>query len=170
MSVDILPSELPLDASQHFSKSILPYLRTLIREYESDAPAATSTSATTSSNTVSQAQEKQKQNRGDPELRQALNRATVAFDGRLTEKHLWLNDLLKVDQEASSSRKPASVSASGGSKAKGSAAAPQGKKKVLLLGSGLVSRPFVDQICTRSDVECVVGQCDLSSTNLKLIG
>ena len=131
MSVDILPSELPLEASQHFSKSILPYLRTVIREYNSDSSA-----------------QNQQQTRCDPELRQALNRATVAFDGKLTERHLWLNDLLKADEEAVSKA----------ARAKKVSPIPQAKKRVLLLGSGLVSRPFVDQICTRSDVECIVGQ------------
>ena len=129
MAVDILPSELPIEASQHFSKSILPYLRTIIKEYETDEKPTKSA--------VIQ--------RVDPELRHALNRATTVFNGQLTEKHAWLYERLRMEEEAP------------GSGAIKASAAHQGKKRVLLLGSGLVSRPFVDQICTRSDIECIVG-------------
>lgn len=127
MAVDILPSELPLEASQHFSNSILPYLRTIIQEYSSSSTFTTS--------------------RLDPELQLALNRATTAFNGELTEKHTWLYDQLK-ESEKDSGRKETGAMVAGASK----------KKRVLLLGSGLVSRPFVDQICTRDDVECIVGK------------
>jgi len=63
-----------------------------------------------------------------------------------------LGDLLKKDEAAAKA-------------AVGGAKAPQGKKRVLLLGSGLVSRPFVDQICTRSDVECIVASNMINEAN-----
>ena len=128
MAVDILPSELPLEASQHFSNSILPYLKAIIREYESDDSSG----------------KMGVKSRPDPEHRQALNRATTAFNGQLTEKHSWLYEQLREAEE-----KAASIN---------NLPSPQTRKRVLLLGSGLVSRPFVDQICMRSDIECIVGK------------
>jgi len=35
MSVDILPSELPMESSQHFSDSLYPFIKELVRENNS---------------------------------------------------------------------------------------------------------------------------------------
>lgn len=69
MSVDILPTQLPLDASCHFSNALMPYLRVLVREYQGESIGET---------------------KEDAPLVEALERATIAKRGRLTEGHGWL--------------------------------------------------------------------------------
>jgi alpha-aminoadipic semialdehyde synthase len=117
MSVDILPSSLPLDASQHFSGVLMPYLRALINEYRGQP--------------------------GSREHLEALNVATVTRNGELQGKHRWLAAPVEQWQEKS--------------KADVAEASPR-KKRVLMLGSGMVAGPAVQEICKRSDVEIIVGQ------------
>ncbi|KAI9570082.1 Saccharopine dehydrogenase-domain-containing protein [Boletus coccyginus] len=113
MSVDILPSSLPLDASEHFCRVLMPYLKAVIQEY-----------------------------RGQPveqEYSKALKIATVAENGQLQGTHTWLESPL--DKWRRSTANP-----------EGSL----GKKKVLMLGSGMVAGPAVQELCKRSDVKLVV--------------
>ena len=117
MAVDILPSSLPLDASKHFSDAILPYLRSLIREYRGE-------------------REEGGTGRGYME---ALDKATVVRGGELVERHKWLGEPVRTWREG--------VVGAGAGR----------KKKVLMLGSGMVAGPAVDQICKRGDVELLVG-------------
>lgn len=115
MSVDILPSSLPLDASDHFSRVLMPYLKAVIQEY-----------------------------RGQPvehEYSEALRTATVVQDGQLQGNHTWL--AAPLDTWRQSTSKPEGSSR---------------KKKVLMLGSGMVAGPAVQELCKRTDVELVVGQ------------
>ncbi|TCD71109.1 hypothetical protein EIP91_000203 [Steccherinum ochraceum] len=129
MSVDILPTALPLEASTHFSNVLTPYLKSLIRGYRTPG---------------------QPHLNGDVNLGRAaaLERATVASNGKLREAHKWLEGPLGTWRESVSSR------ASGGA---ASAAVREGpKKKVLMLGSGMVAGPAVDEICSWKDVELVV--------------
>ncbi|KAG1727784.1 Saccharopine dehydrogenase-domain-containing protein [Suillus paluster] len=121
MSVDILPSSLPLDASQHFCGVLMPYLRALINEYRGRS--------------------------GSREHLEALNVATVARNGELQGKHRWL--------EAPVERWQATRAAETANKA-GVAATSLRKKRVLMLGSGMVAGPAVQEICKRSDVEIIV--------------
>ena len=46
-------------------------------------------------------------------------------------------------------------------KGKAGAAGVQPKKRVLMLGSGMVAPPAVQELCSRSDVQLVVGQSSL---------
>lgn len=68
-----------------------------------------------------------------------LERGTIVEKGKLTAKHQWLeaqlNDLNSGAEIGMRER----------------------KKRVLMLGSGMVAKPAVDHICTRSDIELVVG-------------
>ncbi|GAA6063495.1 hypothetical protein JCM10212_004454 [Sporobolomyces blumeae] len=73
-SVEILPSALPLDATDQFSTSLLPYVRTLLDKADSASSAARSS---------------------DPKVLAALERATLAKDGQLAKQHEWLYDLLE---------------------------------------------------------------------------
>lgn len=122
MAVDILPTALARDASAHFADVLAPYLRTLVRRYRG-APLVDA--------------EEQRRAR-------ALERATVAQDGVLAERHRWLEDgplgAWRAQAEA------------GWAKA---ANAPP-RKKVLMLGSGMVAGPAVDEIARHGDVELVV--------------
>lgn len=123
MSVDILPSSLPLDASRHFCGVLMPYLRALIDECRGRP--------------------------GSREHLEALNVATVAQNGELQGKHRGL--------AAPVERWQASRAAEIASKA-GIAETLLRKKRVLMLGSGMVAGPAVQEICKRSDVDIIVGQ------------
>ncbi|GJE94028.1 saccharopine dehydrogenase-domain-containing protein [Phanerochaete sordida] len=120
MAVDILPTALSRDASQHFSDVLRPYLSTLLASY-SGAPIVCG-------------EERAKAH--------ALERATIAKGGVLTERHRWLEDgplgAWRAQAQASTA----------------TSAAP--KKKVLVLGSGMVAGPAVDEIARHGDVELVV--------------
>ncbi|EPQ53172.1 hypothetical protein GLOTRDRAFT_140080 [Gloeophyllum trabeum ATCC 11539] len=128
MAVDILPSSLPLDASRHFSQGIMSYLRTLIRGYRGEGGV-------------------------DAELERALDRATVTRGGELQGSNTWLKEPLGVWKD--------SLSATPSSSNMGSTAGtpqlkPSPKKRVLLLGSGMVAGPVVEHIGKRGEVELVV--------------
>lgn len=116
MSVDILPSELPLDSSKYFCSKFLPYLETLIR-MEQGKPLSERDSVNAA----------------------ILERGTIVSKGRLAHKHEWLQehlDKLNLGLDAS---------------------VPVPKKRVLMLGSGMVAGPAVDEISKRKDVELVIG-------------
>ena len=126
MAVDILPTALPLEASQHFSAKFLPYLRSMLSAYTGKEASS----------------EKAELIQG------ALERATVASRGELRSEWEWL-------------RKPLSVwkdSVSSSPKAGKEGARVQPKKKILMLGSGMVAPPAVQELCNRSDVRLVVGE------------
>ena len=137
MAVDILPTALPLEASKHFSKVLLPYLRTLIGEYRGDA--------------------------GERRRAEALRRATVAKDGRLVGECAWLEKPLGIWHHK---RAAAAVSGQAAAAIPPAAAAAkhhhtlrEPRKKVLMLGSGMVAGPAIEELCKRSDVELLVGRC-----------
>ncbi|KAF8556698.1 hypothetical protein OG21DRAFT_1482902 [Imleria badia] len=113
MSVDILPSSLPLDASEHFCRVLMPYLKAVIQEYRGQSM--------------------------EQEYSEALKTATVAKDGQLQGTHTWLEAPLDKWQ-----RSTAQLEGS------------QRKKKVLVLGSGMVAGPAVQELGKRSDVELIV--------------
>ncbi|KAI8093702.1 Saccharopine dehydrogenase-domain-containing protein [Halteromyces radiatus] len=105
MGIDILPAELPVESSQHFSSKLYPYLKEMIH------PGKTVDNWSSS-----------------------IRDAIIAQDGELTSAHQDLKSPL------------ASV--------KG--VQHKDKKKVLLLGSGMVAGPLVNHLTKRSDVEMVV--------------
>ena len=195
MAVDILPTAIPIDASKHFSKVLLPYLATLteedscgengfsLPEVVEDAEGGGGTVAFPS-----------------PSKRSAaLRRATVARGGELMEAHKWLKELvdqhvglipdIKGDTMHSSLSVPTSASflsaheetpskasqiRSAGEPSKSAprlsgmtsiAAARQTKplegcstkKKVLLLGSGMVAQPVVDYLVCKAGMEVTIG-------------
>ncbi|KAG9087808.1 hypothetical protein FRC06_002352 [Ceratobasidium sp. 370] len=160
MTIEILPAELPRDASKHFAKALQPYLHALVR---------------------------QKGGKGrdkDGKLLDALDRATITERGALRPKHAWLIDRVEAhlarEGKEESGGKASSIVAGVESKApdatatptqavKGSATskavrASNGSsvsrsapgKKVLLLGSGMVARPAVEVFLGREDIQLVV--------------
>jgi alpha-aminoadipic semialdehyde synthase len=69
-----------------------------------------------------------------------LERGTIVNKGRLAPKHEWLQDHLdKLNVGLGAS-------------------VPAHKKRVLMLGSGMVAGPAVDEISKRKDVELVIGK------------
>ena len=132
MAVDILPASLPLDSSRHFSSVLLPYLNTLVQQYRGEDV--------------------------DSAVCEGLERATVAHHGDLAETHRWLAGSVRAWRESagllpSSPSKPTVGSTPGHSQYNGL----KQKKRVLMLGSGMVAKPAVDEICKRSDLELLVG-------------
>ena len=152
MAVDILPASVPLDASRHFSNALEPYLAALIEE--ESGGRADSTKQTSH--------------------QEALTRATIASAGVLAPKHSWLQSA--VDQADKSHPAPVATSDSGPSSvgtsdANSSNAPPSSvaadkplqptrriKKKILMLGSGMVAQPAVDMIALSEGVELVIGK------------
>jgi alpha-aminoadipic semialdehyde synthase len=140
MAVDILPASIPLDASTHFSDALLPYVKTLVREYRGECAGN--------------------------EYQRALERATICKGGDLVGKHRWLAESVRawretVDQEGTTVPKSGSGPASINT--------VRLKKKVLMLGSGMVAGPAVDEISKRPDVELVVGPFLFCPSSLVLI-
>ncbi|PCH34748.1 hypothetical protein WOLCODRAFT_139556 [Wolfiporia cocos MD-104 SS10] len=150
MAVDILPTALPLEASQHFSQVLLPYLRMLIGEYGGGGA-------------------RQSAHRGDAParellLKQALDRATVAQRGKLSEPLAWLEQPLGIWHSARDV--PAAESESYNLSEdsvceRRETRAFKEKKRVLMLGSGMVAGPAIEEICKRGDVQLVVASNSL---------
>ncbi|KII95578.1 hypothetical protein PLICRDRAFT_34485 [Plicaturopsis crispa FD-325 SS-3] len=128
MSVDILPTTLPKDASEAFADGVWPYLMALIGEYRGKPPA---------------------QDSAEEKIRDALDRATVARGGKLLGKHVWLEGEVQKWKEG--------TSVDGGADAVPKTVLRERKKRVLMLGSGMVAGPAVDELCSRGDIELVVG-------------
>ena len=88
-SVEILPSAFPIDATEHFSRGLLPYVRYLL-----DDPTL------------------KKDGEDGKEIRDGLRRATLVEDGELTDRHEWLYKVLH-EAKSSSRRKKAVVLGAG---------------------------------------------------------
>jgi alpha-aminoadipic semialdehyde synthase len=116
-TTDILPTELPTDASNHFSSRILPYVQRLLTWSEP----------------------------GD-EVDTSIRRAKIVDRGQLTDKHAWLEKQVTTWRGASYQTDRNTNTAKVGV-----------KKRVLLLGSGLVAGPAVDVFVARGDVQLVIG-------------
>ncbi|KAJ6584864.1 Saccharopine dehydrogenase-domain-containing protein [Mycena capillaripes] len=134
MAVDILPASIPLDASEHFSNALAPYLDNLIEYYRAGGAGVL-----------------------DP----ALERATIASGGQLAEKHRWLQD--SVDKlrmkgllEPDAVLPTAPVEDSSSDEVVIGSMGVLRKKKVLLLGSGMVAGPAVEEIARREDVQLLI--------------
>ncbi|KAF9005216.1 Saccharopine dehydrogenase-domain-containing protein [Cyathus striatus] len=127
MTVDILPTAIPLDASKHFSNAMLPYLESLIHTYKMSSPGP---------------------------LAQALNRATIASKGKLTSKHDWLLPQV-IDVQRGKHIKGSRQSATAPA-VQSKDAATNEEKTSPFLGSGMVAGPAVELIAKRRDVSLVI--------------
>ncbi|KAH9916537.1 Saccharopine dehydrogenase-domain-containing protein [Fomitopsis serialis] len=140
MAVDILPTALPLEASEHFSNVLAPYLRTLIDEYRGLPNHADDAARL---------------------RRAALERATVAKGGQLSKDFEWLKEPLgswAAGCKASEGASPIGAASEAAQKL----GVPPRKKRVLMLGSGMVAGPAIEAICRRPYVELVVASNVLS--------
>ena len=77
MAVDILPTALPVDSSNHFSNVLVPYLESLIASYTGSDQG---------------------------KLKGALAQATVTQEGRLLEKHSWLGERVEAWRASSGAK------------------------------------------------------------------
>jgi alpha-aminoadipic semialdehyde synthase len=94
--------------------------------------------------------------KGD-EIDETLERAKIVNEGVITSEHSWLAPRVEGwrNTQAGSSRPTSpSTDAAGGVK---TSVLREKRKKVLLLGSGLVAGPAVDVFVSRGDVELVIG-------------
>jgi alpha-aminoadipic semialdehyde synthase len=82
----------------------------------------------------------------DSAAQETLERATIVKAGALTQPHEWLQSRIEESRVEKSAR---SGTDSGS------------KRRVLLLGSGLVAGPAVEVFSARSDVYLVIGQSAL---------
>ena len=136
MSVDILPASIPLDASKSFSSALEPYLTNLIGYITMP--------------------------RFDGTLPPDLERATIASGGVLADKHQWLQPSVDEFRKARQPKETASdeiwsESAEPCETETTTATGHNRKKRILMLGSGMVAAPAVDFIAQRSDVEVIIG-------------
>lgn len=144
MAVDILPSSIPLDASRHFSNALYPYLDSLIDSYVHGPEAST-----------------------NQLYGQALERATIATGGKLSGKHEWLMEGVSAWRATQQALKQETISDTQvpwsndifvpGEHAQEASHGVLKRKRVLMLGSGMVAGPAVEKIAERSDVELLIG-------------
>ncbi|KAF8804193.1 hypothetical protein BYT27DRAFT_7194939 [Phlegmacium glaucopus] len=138
MSVDILPTSIPLDASKSFSSALEPYLTELIGHMTTPT--------------------------FDGTLPPTLERATIASKGVLAEKHKWLqlsvDEFRKIGQEEETAPDEMSSFWPKPRKTEPTTGHTR-KKRILMLGSGMVAAPAVDFIAQRSDVELIIASNSL---------
>jgi alpha-aminoadipic semialdehyde synthase len=136
VAVDILPAGLPRDASIHFSGKLLRYVRSVVNDYKGIKGE-------------------------DAEASDSVKRATIASEGRLQQRHEWLTEKVEVWRKSQGSRtedkRPASDTSSESDG--GMRRTFERQKRILVLGSGMVGGPAVDELASRPDVELIVGEC-----------
>ena len=141
VAVDILPASLPRDASVHFSSKLLRYVRSVVNKYKGLKEE-------------------------DAETGNALKRATVASKGRIQPGREWLAEKVEAwrasqgSESGTESKRTASETSSENDGRMRRVA--EMKKRVLVLGSGMVAGPAVDELAARPDVEVIVGTCRAS--------
>ncbi|KAK4684901.1 alpha-aminoadipic semialdehyde synthase, partial [Tremellales sp. Uapishka_1] len=121
-TIDILPTELPREASEHFSQRILPFVQEILEKRSED-------------------------------LGEEIKRGTIIRDGRLERPHQWLGEKVAVWQDglaASNSHEEAATAKS------------VRRRKVLLLGSGLVAGPAVEVFLQRRDFQLVIASNNIA--------
>lgn len=149
MAVDILPTEIPLDSSAHFSDALMPYLRALVRQEWRQLQGSKSTSSSGNGWNGVPVE--------DASSLAALDRATIAKGGELMPQHQWLYDSLASLNPRSSSSTPETII--------------KRKKKVLLFGSGMVAKPFCETIWSRSkDIALIVASNDTAEAHALVNG
>lgn len=145
MSVDILPAQIPEDASKHFSSCLVPYLRTLVRQYQNRLTEQ------------------------DNEYVAALNRATIAQDGELQGQFRWLyerlgqhtNPLNSNNGKTSNDEQIPNIALPHIAQEKATNLGRTSNKvykDILLLGSGMVAQPAIQEIAQRNDVRLIIGE------------
>ena len=140
MAVDILPASVPREASERFSEAVMPYVRAIIRGYQRAGIEDVRQGQVDKGMAVPEEEER---------LRDILERATIARDGRLVPKFAWLK--ARVDKWRTEQGQGTTV-------AQATSMRPGGrKKKVLILGSGMVAGPAVDEFAKRPDLDLMVG-------------
>lgn len=136
VAVDILPASLPRDASIHFSGKLLRYVQSIVDDYKGI--------------------------KGEyAEASNSVERATIASEGQLRPGHEWLAEKVEVWRSSQRSRiddkrpTPDIISGNDGRMRR----TVERKKRILVLGSGMVAGPAVDELAARPDFELIIGEC-----------
>ncbi|KAI9511190.1 Saccharopine dehydrogenase-domain-containing protein [Russula earlei] len=88
-------------------------------------------------------------NEEDTEARESLKEATIASEGRLQLRREWLAEKVEAWRTSQASRTSRKHTVSWNQ-------VRERKKRVLVLGSGMVAGPAVDELAARPDVELIV--------------
>ncbi|KAG6886864.1 hypothetical protein C0995_003874 [Termitomyces sp. Mi166 len=160
MAVDILPAALPLDASVHFSRTVLGYVSGLVRGYQDGAGWVGG--GVKEEDAHGEGEGEGARGEWTREIEE-LGRATIACGGRLVGEHRWLGDGVDAFWEGGSAggRALDGVERGLGKKQRERGGGGGRKKRVLMLGSGMVARPAVEEIAKRGDVQLVVASNSL---------
>ena len=135
-AIDILPTELRL--SFHFSESECIILK---RKY-----AATDASEHFSNSIIPYVEQLISSSRTTDQVKETLDRASIVRQGELTSRHAWLQTGVDIFRQTRPVRSSQDLSR---------------PKKILLLGSGLVTGPAVEVLAARDDVSLSIGKYDL---------
>ncbi|KAH8993244.1 Saccharopine dehydrogenase-domain-containing protein [Lactarius hatsudake] len=130
VAVDILPASLPQDASAHFSERLLRYVRSVVNDYKGAKDE-------------------------DVEASNALKGATIASHGQFEKRHEWLVPKVKAWRATQDIRRHDTSDIRSVAGGRGGSVAKR-KKRVLVLGSGMVAGPAVDELAGRPDIELIV--------------
>ncbi|KAF9530085.1 Saccharopine dehydrogenase-domain-containing protein [Crepidotus variabilis] len=179
MSVDILPASMPLDASKHFSKALRPYLRDLVGEYtfrgsltrkrgygDVDLDLAgyegryteALRKATIAQGGMLRGEWKGLLWEGVREFAGAPFGGAIESARKAEMKALEDKDKDKVaaKEEEDHPHVKTSVKAGGATSGGGGRGGVGEKKRVLLLGSGMVAQPAVDYLVAKLGVKLVI--------------
>ncbi|KAJ2913550.1 hypothetical protein MD484_g6867, partial [Candolleomyces efflorescens] len=160
MSVDILPTSLPYEASKTFSSKLAPYLSTLIQAKSGASPVA-----------ADKFKEKKREEQDPSQLSKALQDATIAQGGSLSARDAWLQPTVDKFYTGlgltAATDFNASTPAAEEPTVTPEQAAPANEsnggrlKRILMLGSGMVAKPAVDMIAARPGIELVIASNSL---------
>lgn len=170
MAVDILPATLPKDASQSFAGAVKDYVRALIaeqkgEEYESRVDPELRKALRRASVTLGGRVTGGDGASFDEAFREVLEAKVRKWresqDGNMPEKPAGSTRV-----EVGAYGRGAAVGVVGGETEEvvdsefsgSSASAGMKRRKVLVLGSGMVAGPAVDELARRQDVEVIVGK------------
>ncbi|EIW70700.1 hypothetical protein TREMEDRAFT_29255 [Tremella mesenterica DSM 1558] len=135
-TTDILPAEMPIEASDHFSRCLLPYVGRALGLCDAST--------------------------NQRHLDDTLKRASIVDHGQLIEPHRHLESKLEKWRIATGT---SIVSSSSVAPSSTKTTKIRPKKKVLLLGSGLVAGPAVDVFVQRGDIELAIGSNNLAEAH-----
>jgi len=96
-------------------------------------------------------------NKMGDEIDETLERAKIVNEGVITSEHSWLAPRVEGWRNTQAGSSRSTCPSTDTAEAVSSSILREKRKKVLLLGSGLVAGPAVDVFVSRGDVELVIG-------------
>ena len=96
-------------------------------------------------------------------MAEALERATIVKDGRLMGQHHWLGPRVDAWRATAQSEDVPTLNPVTGGRVVNRGRQVGRRKRVLLLGSGLVAGPAVELFTARSDLQLYIGMSHSSA-------